>query len=507
MKPATLQTPAVDGARRAVRATGARAVVPIDGAVPAEVADSVLLVDSAPSDALLGDLAAALERASAVAIWAPGWDQSEGLAALAAHGLEYGSVDMLEQPQAGMLAVLVRDAPAARRLVAELARPAFSALAIMPAFNEADVIGHAIGALVAHGVDVYLIDHESTDDTAAAATPWLGRGLIAIERFPDDAGYSERNHGEMVWRDILRRVGEVSGEVESDWYLFVNADEFREAPWPATTLAGALAQVDELGYSAVNFELFDFRPTDDRFEPGSDPRVHLRHYEPPGRHDLLQVKAWKRQPHVVDLVHHGGHDVLFEGKRVFPIPFLLRHYPIRSSAHGRRKVLAERLPRFAAEERAGGWHVQYDRYAAGSDFLHDPSSLAEWDGDRVRLELLADATRRLLLLTTLAGIDLGAAAPDAELIAGWAIRRGAAPGVDLSAAKQRLAAAAGAVPADASELDGVAGDLGLLLEAQARLRGDMVLASTLAQARERLLAVSFPAAAPAAPAGSMASAA
>jgi len=198
------------------------------------------------------------------------------------------------------------------------------ALAIMPAFNEADVIFHAIGALVSEGVDVYLIDHESTDGTAEVARPWLGRGLVRIERFPEEAGYSERNRTEMVWRDILRRVGEVTGEVPADWYLFVNADEFREAPWPGVTLAEGLREVDELGFSAVNFELLDFRPTpQDDFVDGSDVREHLRHYEPPRHYDVLQIKAWKAQPAVVDLVHHGGHDVLFAGKRVFPVPFLL----------------------------------------------------------------------------------------------------------------------------------------------------------------------------------------
>jgi hypothetical protein len=273
----------------------------------------------------------------------------------------------------------------------------FRALAIMPAFNEADVIFHAIGALVAEGVDVYLIDHESADGTVEAAKPWLGRGLVAIERFPEESGYPERNRTEMVWRDILRRVGEVSGEVPADWYMFVNADEFREAPWPGVTLADALCEVDELGFNAVNFELLNFRPTpQDSFVDGADVRLHLCHYEPPGPYDVLQIKAWKAQPAVVDLVHHGGHDLLFEGKRVFPVPFLLRHYPIRSAEHGRRKVLAERISRFAAEERAGGWHVQYDHYADGADYLHERKTLTAYDGDRVRATLLARSLRELL---------------------------------------------------------------------------------------------------------------
>src|SRR5262249_11209543 len=155
----------------------------------------------------------------------PGATPEDAVALLERHGVEHGSIDAIAVPEPGVLAVLAADEVRAERHAAALRAPErpFRALAIMPAFNEADVIFHAIGALGPEGVAVYLLDHESTDATAEAARPWLGRGLVHIERFPEDAGYPERNRSEMVWRDILRRVGEVSGEVPADWYLFVNA--------------------------------------------------------------------------------------------------------------------------------------------------------------------------------------------------------------------------------------------------------------------------------------------
>ena len=487
--PMTQPSPALSAARRAVIATGARSIMPvIGGALPADPAGGVLLVEEPPSGERLAQLRRALDRASAIVIWAAGWDQDRALAALGEHGFDFGSIDILAGAEAGMLAVLVRDAETAHRLAA-VPFTRFRALAIMPAFNEADVIYHAIGALVAGGVDVYLIDHESTDGTAEAAAPWLGRGLVRIERFPEEAGYGERNHGVMVWREILRRVQEVSGEVSADWYLFVNADEFREAPWPGMTLAEGLREVDELGYSAVNFDLFNFRPTDDSFRPGDDPRGQLRYYEPPGRHDLLQVKAWKRQSQVVDLVHHGGHDVLFEGKRVFPVPFILRHYPIRSSDHGIRKVLGERLPRFAAEERADGWHVQYDHYSQGANYLHDPAELSEWDDDRVRASLFAECTRRLVLTDALAAVDRAGCEPDAGRLAAWLGRR-AGGGIsydDLVVVRDRLQLALRSSPSEEDAvIDARACDLAIAFEAQAWLRADMVTVSALADARARL---------------------
>jgi hypothetical protein len=387
-------SPALAAARRLARATHAL-ILPADAALPPGSDGAILLAGDAPNEALF----AALPRVEALVLWLPGASPDDAVALLERHGAEHGSLDRLELPEPGVLAVLAGDearAEAHAQALRVQERP-FRALAVMPAFNEADVIFHAIGALVSEGVDVYLIDHESTDGTAEVARPWLGRGLVRIERFPEEAGYSERNRTEMVWRDILRRVGEVTGEVPADWYLFVNADEFREAPWPGVTLAEGLREVDELGFNAVNFELLDFRPTpQDAFVEGSDVREHLRHYEPPRHYDVLQIKAWKAQPAVADLVQHGGHDVLFAGKRVFPVPFLLRHYPIRSAEHGRRKVLAERLARFAAEERAGGWHVQYDHYADGADYLHERATLMEYDADRVRAALLSRTLRGLL---------------------------------------------------------------------------------------------------------------
>jgi hypothetical protein len=480
-------SPALAAARRLAR-RAACSILPVDDALAPEHDGRVLLVDAEPSEPLLAALAAALPRAEALVLWVPGWDVETAAAALGRHGFEHGTVNGVDMPVPGVLAVLTdTEARADLHAAALAARERdFRALAVMPAYNEGDVIGPAIGALISEGVDVYLLDHRSTDDTVAAAAPWLGRGLVRIERFPDESGpgFDERNGDVMVWRDILRRVEQVTGEVAADWYLFVNADEFRESPWPGVMLGDGLREADELGYSAVNFELVNFRPTpEDRFAAGADVRDALRFYEEPGPYDLLQVKAWKAQPTgPVDLAHHGGHDVLFEGKRVFPVPFVLRHYPIRSAEHGRRKVIAERLGRFAAEERAGGWHVQYDHYADDSDYLHDRAALAAWDGDAFRAALLARATRQLLLLATAAGRDVAADEVTVEGLGGWLERRGHGPAgpAEIQRLQQHMLSRQPGGP----DLEAAAGDLGQVVEARARIRGEMQAVARLGEARD-----------------------
>jgi hypothetical protein len=88
-----------------------------------------------------------------------------------------------------------------------------------------------------------------------------------------------------------------------------------------------------------------------------------------------QRRAWKQLGVRVSLSPSAGHDVQFPGRRVYPFKFLLKHYPIRSQAHGERKVLRERLPRWNAAERALGWHAQYDEVGAQGCFEHDQAEL------------------------------------------------------------------------------------------------------------------------------------
>jgi Glycosyl transferase family 2 len=260
----------------------------------------------------------------------------------------------------------------------------FRVVALVAAYNEADVIGQVVGALIDQGVQVHLLDDDSTDATIATVEPYLGRGVIGIERLADTLG--PREPGRFEWERILRRKAELARTLDADWFIHHDADEFRESPWADVPLHQALARVDALGYNAVDFASFDFWPVDDSFRPGDDVRRAFRFCSPQAAYDRLQVRCWK-QAEDVDLASSGGHDVAFEGRRVFPLRFILRHYPIRGRAHGERKVLRERQPRFLEGERARGWHVQYEGLSDGHGFIRDPATLTPYDPDAVRLAL------------------------------------------------------------------------------------------------------------------------
>ena len=284
----------------------------------------------------------------------------------------------------------------------------FRVIALISAYNEGDVIRHVIGDLIQQGVNVYLINNCSTDNTVAEASTWLGKGLLHIENFPQDAGYPEASKDQYIWRHILRRKEELAAELEADWFIHSDADEFRESPWPGLTLKQAIQVADRMGYNALDFELLNFRPINNNFIPGADVREALRYYEGSEEFNTSQIKAWKNLHLPVSIFRNGGHDITFPERSVCPVKFLLRHYPIRSQAHGEQKVFQERKNRFNSEERNVGWHIQYDMARdKRHNFLYDRASLIPYDGDQARLGLLSAQARTLA--TELADDDAMAA--------------------------------------------------------------------------------------------------
>ena len=257
-------------------------------------------------------------------------------------------------------------------------RRAFTVTAIIATYNEEDVIGAVLKDLMDQGVRVHLLDQGSSDATLAEAERVNKRGLLHVERFEGEDFSLAR---------IIKRKEVLAAELETDWVVNADADEFRESPWPGLGFADGVQEVDRLGFNAIDFAVLNFLPVDDSFRKGDDPREVFRFYAPGAMFDRLQVRCWKKQPGHLDLVSTGGHEAQFPGRRVFPVRFLLRHYPIRGQAHGARKVFKERRARFSAEERARGWHVQYDGLEEGVSFLREPSSLTPYDPGVARLDL------------------------------------------------------------------------------------------------------------------------
>jgi glycosyltransferase involved in cell wall biosynthesis len=261
---------------------------------------------------------------------------------------------------------------------------ALSVVAIIAAYNESDIIELAVRDLIANGILVYVIDDGSTDDTANLIEPLIGHGVIGIERLPNlSAANGSRTFS---LERLVRRKAQLAVDLDADWFINHDADEFRESPWGGVSLLDGIRRVDASGYNAIDFINLDFWPTPDRPDAGNDVRQAFVWYSDAEPYNRVQVRCW-RKTSGIEVASTGGHDVQFENRRVFPIRFISRHYPIRGQAHGEQKIFVERRPRFSMQERARQWHVQYDNVQEGGSFIRDICDLTRYDGDAVRTAL------------------------------------------------------------------------------------------------------------------------
>ena len=260
-------------------------------------------------------------------------------------------------------------------------------VAFMTSYNEEDIIFHSISRLINAGVEVYLIDNWSSDNTVDVVKPLLGKGLLGVECFPP-----EGDTGTYDWCSLLERVEALTAIIPADWFIHHDVDEARESPWPELGLRDAIRYVNDLGFNAIDHTVINFHPVDNSFMRHMDFWSQFEYFEfgrRPGH--FHQVKAWKNLGQKITLALTGGHDVNFTGRKVFPYKFLLRHYPVRSQLHGEKKILIERKPRYNDIERTQlGWHGHYDSIQQGHNFLRTPESLIRFDPGSFYQEYLVE---------------------------------------------------------------------------------------------------------------------
>jgi glycosyltransferase involved in cell wall biosynthesis len=219
-----------------------------------------------------------------------------------------------------------------------------SAVAVVCVRNEAIHIRRCIEHLIGSGLEVYLIDNESTDRTREVASGFLGRGLIGIESLPWTNEFS--------LSDQMRAKQRVYAASDHDWIVHADADEWLVSPLEGQSLLKGLAAADEAGYTCVNFHEIVFVPL-----PGENfyvddyaARMSTYYFFQP-KYPRLN-RAWKRRAKL-DIWKSDGHVLEGEGLKLSPLDFILRHYIVLSEAHAQVKYIGRH---FSDEDCSKGWH-------------------------------------------------------------------------------------------------------------------------------------------------------
>jgi hypothetical protein len=252
-------------------------------------------------------------------------------------------------------------------------------IAIVSAYNEADVIQETILDLLKQGCQVVFSDNWSCDGTyeiierLAAQLP----DLLQLERFPAEG---PTPHFELLRQ--LQHKEEIALRFPGRWIMHADADELRRAPVPDMSIRQAFSLASAYGSNRVSFTCIDFRPIDDAITDGSveERLLFFEHGTRPGH--FRQAKAWLQGTQRVDLASSGGHVAQFTGARDFPYRFLLKHYPIRSHQQGMRKIVRERQLRYSPYEREIlGWHTHYKNVSENTNLTWLPETLFRYDLD------------------------------------------------------------------------------------------------------------------------------
>jgi hypothetical protein len=319
-------------------------------------------LQTAAATSISGDLAAAL-RTIEQANFAVGFSGDPGTAALMRDVLQGERIPFLQGFTSSRIHHLEKETELVLLGRHAIPQPGFSrplrVAAIMLVYNEADILPFTLEALVEQGIEVHVIDDGSDDGSFEIAEALHRQGKLASLRRSSVDGREPAR-----WQALLREVEIVAASLEADWILHHDADEIRTSPWPDVSLKQGIEFVDAMGYTAVDFTVINFLFTSDQ-EPGTSasPLEALRYFEFPSHEaNFTQVKAWKVSSVQPVLAESGGHDATFEGRSIYPLKFLTRHYPLRSAHQAASKLFLWRKSRFQQERQSMGWHVQYDPF-------------------------------------------------------------------------------------------------------------------------------------------------
>jgi glycosyltransferase involved in cell wall biosynthesis len=219
-----------------------------------------------------------------------------------------------------------------------------SICAIIAARNEAQYLRVLLPFLASQGIDVVIIDNESTDSSRELYSEYRGNPVIRVEKLPWRGYYSVLEQ--------LEAIQKLSAYLKHDWLVHHAPDEIMEHLNPSLKLHDAIREADENGDTVVNFDEFVFLP-----EPNIDysdrnyyEGIRRYYFFEPYKHRLQ--RAWKRVSGLDNLLS-GGHQLSGANFYMHPSNHVLRHYIVLSSDHAKRKYLNRVVDPRDLER---GWH-------------------------------------------------------------------------------------------------------------------------------------------------------
>ena len=248
--------------------------------------------------------------------------------------------------------------------------------AVIPAYNEDDVIYWTIRNLVNQNIYVHVLDNESTDSTSRIVKEFP-KSQVSLSSFDTNGQFNEKVQGENI-QAILHKL-----EAKSDWLLKNDADEFLESPFQNMSAREGIDLADKLGFNCVGSRNFTFFPMSEEVHHVSkdDVRKHYDYYKiwdqvdrwTPEFHtqynELWKINVFKCRAGIFYIDPHKVSPLT--NIVLFPHLFIIRHYPFRHPERTKNRLLKERRYRMSSWNIENRVSCHYSQYTEDDTFVFD----------------------------------------------------------------------------------------------------------------------------------------
>ncbi len=230
--------------------------------------------------------------------------------------------------------------------------------AVIAARNEASYLSYLLPRLASQDIDVFMIDHESNDESPSIYKKHRNNPIIGIESLNFDGVFS--------LTDQITLKDKVMKSLQHDWFVHHDADEVMEHA-DRGGLRYAIEEAHTQGFNVLNFNEYVFIPEPGQTYEGKDYyELMQRYYYFRGSPKSALHRAFERSLCAKSL-QSAGHRIKDDKLRISPLDHVLRHYIVLSQRHAIKKY-GSRI--FSQTELDKGWHKR--RNMATADSLQLP---------------------------------------------------------------------------------------------------------------------------------------
>lgn len=213
-------------------------------------------------------------------------------------------------------------------------------VAVLCVRNELQYLKYLFPYLEKEGVDVVLIDNDSTDGTVDFCRSSDISNVIEIVRLPFE--------GEFDLTAQLNLKREVFSQVEADWLIHQDADEFLQSGNRWGGLRASIEKAENEGFNALNFEELVMLPVDALSDDFLNNNRSYYYFSPKPQR---LMRAWKNIG--LDSSATGGHVLRGSDLKMAPYQMILKHFIVRSQQHAYSKYLGRT---FSNQDLQKRWH-------------------------------------------------------------------------------------------------------------------------------------------------------